>query len=329
MSALALRLAGGVPGGRSRQRDAVIARATDLVGVHGSGGADGRSGDLTPFGRQFGEDGVPWSQVFVRCVFADLRLDHLLYGKFDRPAAALAAFRAQGRTSWYPALGAQVLLGTAGAEHTGIVIGFDATTVTTVEGDRGDRVQRLTRQRTDPYVYAYGYPEYAEGTVSADPGLTAPAPDTPQSGPIGPRSVLFDPYTGGGGVDAWIRAACQAAGLPFTEAWRSGYRTLCARESSGDPNAVNTTDANAVDPPGYRTASDGHPFQCSRGVAQCIPQTFAAHHCPGSSLDIYHPVANIAASIRYVRAAYGVAADGSDLAARVQQADPSRPPAGY
>jgi hypothetical protein len=44
---------------------------------------------------------------------------------------------------------------------------------------------------------------------------------------------------------------------------------------------------------------------------------------------IYDPVANIAAASRYIRDRYQVSLDGSDFAAKVQQADPSRPPHGY
>jgi SLT domain-containing protein len=64
-------------------------------------------------------------------------------------------------------------------------------------------------------------------------------------------------------------------------------------------------------------------------VAQVIPPTFAAHHVAGTSAAIYHPVANIAAASRYIRDTYHVSLDGSDFAAKVQQADPNRPPKGY
>lgn len=71
------------------------------------------------------------------------------------------------------------------------------------------------------------------------------------------------------------------------------------------------------------------PFQCSRGIVQCIPQTFAQRHAPGTSVNIYDPVASIAAAMRYVRSRYGVAVDGSNLAKKVQQFDPNRRPHGY
>lgn len=158
-------------------------------------------------------------------------------------------------------------------------------------------------------------------------------------------AVQFTRYTGGGTVTSWIQGACAAHGITDTTAvaaWTRGYQTAIARESSGNANACNRNDLNNVTPSGYQMVhdyGDGYPggylagaltnYQCSRGVAQCIPQTFARFHCPGTSTMIYDPVANIAASMGYVRATYGVSADGSDLASRVQQFDPNRPPRGY
>ncbi|MDX3132051.1 hypothetical protein PV367_20145 [Streptomyces europaeiscabiei] len=46
-------------------------------------------------------------------------------------------------------------------------------------------------------------------------------------------------------------------------------------------------------------------------------------------MNIYDPVACIAATMRYVRSRYGVAIDGSDLAGLVKQFDPNRPPVRY
>ena len=139
------------------------------------------------------------------------------------------------------------------------------------------------------------------------------------------KDVKYTRYRGGGNIDAWVAKACQKAGLPHNDHWLKGFKTLCQRESSFNPNAINTTDDNAR---GERVG-DGHPLNCSRGIAQCIPPTFAAHHANGTSNSIYDPVANIAASMAYVRQQYQVSVDGSDLARKVQQADPTRPPKGY
>jgi Transglycosylase SLT domain len=139
------------------------------------------------------------------------------------------------------------------------------------------------------------------------------------------EDVNFARYSGEGDIHAWIAEACNAAGLPATDHWVNGFLTLCMRESSYNPNAVNTHDYNANGP----TVGDGHPQNCSRGLAQVIPPTFAAYHVAGTSTAIYHPVANIAAASRYIRTHYQVSLGGSDFAEKVQQADPNRPPKGY
>ena len=127
-----------------------------------------------------------------------------------------------------------------------------------------------------------------------------------------------------GDIDNALNALC-IHDAAARDNWTHGYLTLTNRESSFNPNAVNTYDSNATGP----TAADGNPQNCSRGLAQCIPTTFAANHQPGTSNNIYDPVASIAASMNYVIKDYGVSRDGSDLAAKIQQADPTRGPGGY
>jgi LysM repeat protein len=137
-------------------------------------------------------------------------------------------------------------------------------------------------------------------------------------------AVTYGLYNGGGNVHSWTSRACEILHLP-PDHWVVGYQVLCRRESSGRANAINDWDSNAHGP----IQADGYPLHCSRGVAQCIPDTFAGNHVAGTGPDIYDPVANIAASIHYVMNRYGVSSDGSDLASKVQQADPNRSPAGY
>jgi LysM repeat protein len=144
------------------------------------------------------------------------------------------------------------------------------------------------------------------------------------AGAIPINAVNYGRFAGNGTVATWITQACQIMGQP-TAFWVKGYEVLCRRESSGWPNAINHTDGNAHGP----IQVDGYPLHCSRGIAQCIPDTFASNHVSHTSQTIYDPVANIAASMHYVRNRYGVAADGHDLAALVQQADPNRKPRGY
>ena len=85
-----------------------------------------------------------------------------------------------------------------------------------------------------------------------------------------------------------------------------------------NPMAVNRIDSNAHGP----RLADGAPAGSSRGGLQTIPATFAANHQPGTSTNIYDPVANIAAAMNYLMRRYHVQRDGSNLSA-VGQFNPS------
>lgn len=109
-----------------------------------------------------------------------------------------------------------------------------------------------------------------------------------------------------------INDALKAAGINQNQwiKWETGLNTLVNRESGWDPRSINLTDINA---------KNGDP---SKGLAQVIGATFARYHVAGTSNDIYDPVANIAAAIRYILATYG------DIT-NVQQANANMAPKGY
>jgi hypothetical protein len=133
---------------------------------------------------------------------------------------------------------------------------------------------------------------------------------------------------GAAAMSAAIYAALDARGVTDPAArqrWHDGYMTLIGRESGLNSSVVNLSDPNAHG----AQMSDGAPANSSRGPTQTIPGTFAAYHQPGTSTSIYEPVANIAASMNYVMGRYGVSPDGSNLAARVAQANPNAAPRGY
>jgi SLT domain-containing protein len=75
--------------------------------------------------------------------------------------------------------------------------------------------------------------------------------------------------------------------------WIPDEETIGRYESSDNPNAINMTDSNAA---------AGDP---SRGIMQLIGTTFAQYHVPGTSMNIFDPIANIAAGSRYIGARYG------------------------
>lgn len=123
-----------------------------------------------------------------------------------------------------------------------------------------------------------------------------------------------------GGPKAWAIKALAANGITDPRAvanWLPGLMTMGQRESGNNPRAINGWDSNAA---------KGTP---SKGWMQTIEPTFAAHWRPGTSRDIFDPVANAAAAIHYVMTRYHVSIDGSDLMRKVQQANPYAPPKGY
>src|SRR5690606_40017988 len=81
-------------------------------------------------------------------------------------------------------------------------------------------------------------------------------------------------------LDGWIRESLNIMkkhGIPGSY---EGIHRNIMRESSGNPKAINLWDINA---------QNGIP---SKGLLQVIPPTFAAYHVPGTSKNIYDPVAN-------------------------------------
>ncbi|MGI5199177.1 transglycosylase SLT domain-containing protein [Streptomyces sp. CA-288835] len=94
-------------------------------------------------------------------------------------------------------------------------------------------------------------------------------------------------------LDGWIRESLDVMkknGIPGSY---DGIKRNILRESSGNPNAINNWDINAI---------NGVP---SKGLLQVIPPTFQAYHVPGTSWNIYDPVANITAACNYAADRYG------------------------
>lgn len=134
------------------------------------------------------------------------------------------------------------------------------------------------------------------------------------------RSMRSNQPSGRAAVLAAIRKALDIKGIhdPAARArWERGMDLVARRESNYNANAVNDWDSNAA---------RGTP---SKGAWQFIAPTFAAYHQPGTSRDIHNLVAQACAFINYAMGRYGVAIDASNLADRIQQADPHRAPKGY
>lgn len=102
-------------------------------------------------------------------------------------------------------------------------------------------------------------------------------------------------YNPSSGVEQWRSLAKYALQLEgqYTEANLDRLLMQMQTESGGNPNAINNWDINAI---------NGTP---SKGLMQVIDPTFRAYARPGYSSNIYDPLSNILASIRYTISRYG------------------------
>lgn len=94
-----------------------------------------------------------------------------------------------------------------------------------------------------------------------------------------------------GSLGSWIQQAEQLAGVSGPQ-WTNGLDIIAQHESGGNPKAVNNWDSNA---------KAGHP---SEGLMQTIGPTFNSYALPGYT-DIWNPVDNMVAAIRYIQSRYG------------------------
>ncbi len=98
----------------------------------------------------------------------------------------------------------------------------------------------------------------------------------------------------GSGVARWMGVVLQALAMNgLSSAFASRVLYQMQTESGGNPNAINLWDINA---------QRGDP---SKGLMQVIGSTFRAYHVPGTSWNIYDPLANVAAAIHYALHVYG------------------------
>jgi len=135
----------------------------------------------------------------------------------DSCSTSCNAWKRAGRFSVYPAVGAQVFYGPNGDAHTGLVYAYDATYIYTIEGNtndngsvEGDGVYRKKRARKDANVYGYGYPNYADPIISADPKWGAHSTGSVPSAPHPP----VPPKASGVSLAHVVAAAKRDPGLP-------------------------------------------------------------------------------------------------------------------
>ena len=100
---------------------------------------------------------------------------------------------------------------------------------------------------------------------------------------------------GGSGVERWRNVAIRALKMTgqYSAANLNALLNQMRTESNGNPKAINLWDPNAM---------KGTP---SKGLLQVIDPTFRQYAMPGFNSNIFDPLSNILASIRYALSRYG------------------------
>jgi SLT domain-containing protein len=143
-----------------------------------------------------------------------------------------------------------------------------------------------------PWAASKGIPGFAAGGFVTDEIATHPFvqsfADSLTSGP------LATAFAGAGGisgnVQSWLPVVLQALALNgASAAWAPRVLAQIQFESGGDPNIhQNVIDINTFN------GSGG-----AQGLMQVLYSTFLSNHIPGTSMNIFDPLANVAAGIHH------------------------------
>ncbi|GGY81836.1 hypothetical protein GCM10010300_27060 [Streptomyces olivaceoviridis] len=180
---------------------------------------------------------------------------------------------------------------TAQVAATGTVLQNVKGTVTDQLAAKNIKLDTLAAQKktADAAVAKKAAVDAAVKKAAQERAVTAAAARSTQRLPMEP--VAAKTYTNN--LDGWIRQSLDIMKAKRIPGSYNGLHRNIMRESSGNPNAINNWDINAV---------NGIP---SKGLLQVIPPTFQAYHVPGTSWNIYDPVANITAAANYAAHRYG------------------------
>ncbi|APE33625.1 hypothetical protein BOX37_06175 [Nocardia mangyaensis] len=136
----------------------------------------------------------------------------------------------------------------------------------------------------------------AVGAAPAIEAIPAPAPEVaPEPAPEAAPAPMPEPAPRvyADNLDGWIREALDIMAEKGIPGSYEGIHRNIMRESSGNPQAINLWDINAI---------NGIP---SKGLLQVIDPTYAAYHVEGTPFDVWNPVSNIVAACNYAAHRYG------------------------
>ncbi|MER5311634.1 LysM peptidoglycan-binding domain-containing protein [Streptomyces sp. NPDC002773] len=160
-----------------------------------------------------------------------------------------------------------------------LTLGRDSAKAAPAKAKKTGSADRASRSERRP----------AAPAVAKDTGASA-AQAAPAAAPVqaAPAAAQY-----ANNLDGWIRESLDIMSQRGIPGSYDGILRNIMRESSGNPQAINLWDSNAV---------AGTP---SKGLLQVIQPTFDAYHVPGTSTDLFDPVANITAACNYAADRYG------------------------
>ena len=179
----------------------------------------------------------------------------------------------------------------------GIIAVTASSAVSVADSSEPSRVAMVAEQKP---VTEVAEPAEPAATLAADiepipapapvpAPMPAPAPEpAPAPAPAPPPAPVYP-----NNLDGWIHEALDIMAQQGIPGSYDSIKRNILRESSGNPQAINLWDSNAI---------QGIP---SKGLLQVIDPTFAAYHVPGTPHDVWNPVANIAAACNYAAHQYG------------------------
>jgi len=188
------------------------------------------------------------------------------------------------------------------AERTAQVMGKSHPTFNYAGGigdwdiwDFFDNVKGLASKVVEKFVSFKGMSGYALDVGKALINKAKGSLSTWIKGLFGNSGKSLGSYEPSKGVEQWRSTVVQALKMEGQHTAANVKRTLyqMQTESGGNPKAINKWDSNA---------KKGTP---SKGLMQVIDPTFKAYARKGFNGNIYDPLSNILASVRYAVARYG------------------------
>jgi len=150
------------PGKTMNSRTQTLAYAKKYLGV------SGRPNEFTKwYAKKHGSEFLKaaWCDMFVSYI-AHLSGVGNVVGEFAYTPSHVAWFKAKKQWGKTPKVGAIVFFDwnkDGQADHVGIVESFKGNRIITIEGNRGDRVERV--ERNPGVILGYGYPAYPNASI--------------------------------------------------------------------------------------------------------------------------------------------------------------------